>query len=220
MASGPITAWQKEGERVEVVTGFLFLGFRITVDADCSHEIRRWLLLGEKAVTDLDSMLKSRHITLPTKVCITVKAMVFPVVTHGCETLIIKKAERQRIDAFDLWCWRRLPRVPWTARSNQSILREINTESFHWKDWCWSSSILVIWCEQTTHWKSPWWWERWRAEGEGAIKGWDGWMTSRTQQAWVWASSGRWWKTGKPGMLQSMGSERVGHDWVTEQQLL
>ena len=102
MASGPITAWQKEGERVEVVTGFLFLGFRITVDADCSHEIRRGLLLGKKAVTDLDSMLKSRNITLPTKVRITVKAMVFPVVTCGCETWIIKKAERQRIDAFKL----------------------------------------------------------------------------------------------------------------------
>ena len=127
MASGPITAWQK-GENVEVVTDFLFLGFRITVDGDdCSHEIRRWSLLGKKAMTNLGIMLKSKHITLPTKVCI-VKAMVFPEVTYGCETWIIKKAERQRTDAFELWCQRRLLRVPWTARSNQSILREIKTE--------------------------------------------------------------------------------------------
>ena len=128
MASGPITAWQIEGEKVEVVTDFLFLGSKITADGDCSHEIRRQLLLGRKAMTNLDSVLKSRDITLPTKVHI-VKAMVFPVVTYGCESWTIKKAECQRIDAFELWCWRRLLKVPWTARrSNQSILREINPE--------------------------------------------------------------------------------------------
>ena len=127
MVSSPITAWQIEGEKVEVVTDFLFLGSKITADGDCSHEIRRQLLLGRKAMTNLDSVLKSRDITLPTKVCI-VKAMVFPVVTYGCESWTIKKAEHRRIGVFKLWCWRRFLKVPWTARSNQSILREINPE--------------------------------------------------------------------------------------------
>ena len=128
MASGPITSWQTEGGKVKVVTDFLFLGPKITADADCSHEIRRQLLLGRKAMTNLDSVLKSRDITLLTKVHI-VKAMVFPVVTYSCESWTIKKAECQRIDAFKLWCWRRLLRVPWTARRlKQSILREINHE--------------------------------------------------------------------------------------------
>ena len=128
MASGPITSWQIVGEKVEVVTDFLFLGSKITADSDCSYETRRRLLLGRKAMTNLVSVLKSRGITLPTKVRI-VKAMVFPVVTYGCESWIVKKAEHQRIDAFELWCWRRLLRVPWTAkRSNQSVLRKINPE--------------------------------------------------------------------------------------------
>ena len=118
----------KRRGKVEAVTGFLFLISKITADSDCSHEIRRRLLLGRKAMANLDSMLKSRDITLPTKVHI-VKAMVFPVVMYGCESWMVKKAECQRIDAFELWCWRRLLRVPWTARrSNQSILREINPE--------------------------------------------------------------------------------------------
>ena len=124
MESGPITAWQIEGENVEVVTDFLFLGSKITVDSDCSHEIRGQLLLGR----NLDSMLKNRDITLPTKVHI-VKAMVFPVVKYGCEHRAIKKAECQILDAFKLWCWRRLLKVPWTARrSDQSIFREINPD--------------------------------------------------------------------------------------------
>ena len=128
MASGPITSRQIEREKVEVVTVFLFLVSKITGDGDCGHEIRRQLLLGRKAMTNLDCVLKSRDITLPVKVCI-VKAMVFPVVTYGCESWAVKKAEHQRIDVFKLWCWRRLPRVPWTAkRSKQSILREINPE--------------------------------------------------------------------------------------------
>ena len=127
MASGRITAWQIEGEKVEVVADFLFLDSKITADSDCSHEIRRRLLHGRKAMTNLNSVLKSRDITLPTVVCI-VKAMVFPMVTHGCGSWTIKKAERQRIDAFELCCWRRLPKVPWTTRSNQSILREIAPE--------------------------------------------------------------------------------------------
>ena len=126
MASGPITSWQIDGEPVETVADFISLGSKITADGNCSHEIKRRLLLGRKVMTNLDSILKSRDVTLSTKVHL-VKAMVFPVVTYGCETWTIKKAERQRIDAFELWCWRRLLRVPWTAgRSNQSILKEIS----------------------------------------------------------------------------------------------
>ena len=126
MASGPITSWQIDGETMETVTDFIFLGSKITADGDCSHEIKRRLLLVRKVITNLDSILKSRDITLPTKVCL-VKAMVFPVVRYGCESWTIKKAEHQRIVAFELWCWRRLLRVPWTAgRSNQSILKEIS----------------------------------------------------------------------------------------------
>ena len=128
MASGPITSWQIEGENVKAVTDFIFLGSKITADSDFSLEIKRHLLLGRKAMTKLDRVLKSRDITLPTKVC-RVKAMVFPVIMYGCESGTIKKAECQRIDAFELWCWRRLLRVPWTARrSHQSILKEINHE--------------------------------------------------------------------------------------------
>ena len=128
MASGPITSWQTEGEKVEAVTDFFFLGCKITVDGDCSHEIRRQLLLGRKAMTDLDNVLKSRDITLPTKVHI-VKAMVFTVVMYGCENWTVKKAELQKTDAFKLRCWRRLLKIPWTVRrSNQSVLKEINSE--------------------------------------------------------------------------------------------
>ena len=126
MASGPITSWQIDGETIGTVTGFIFLGSKITADGDCSHEIKRCLLLGRKAMTNLDRILKSRDIILLTKVRL-VKAVVFPVVMYGCESWIIKKTEPQRIDAFELQCWRRLLRVPWTARrSNQSILKEIS----------------------------------------------------------------------------------------------
>ena len=128
MASSPITSWQIEGQTMETVTNFIFLGSRITVDGDCSHEIKRCLLFGRKAMTNLDSVLKSRDITLPTKVRL-VKAMLFPVVMYGCESWTIQKADCQRIDAFELWCWRRLLRIPLTPRkSNQSILKEINPE--------------------------------------------------------------------------------------------
>ena len=128
MASGSITSWQIDGETMETVTDFIFLGSKITVDGDCSHEIKRHLLLGRKCMTNIDSILKSRDLTLLTKICI-IKPMVFLVVKHGYESLTIKKAECQRIDAFKLWCWRKLLRVPWTARkSNQSILMKINPE--------------------------------------------------------------------------------------------
>ena len=133
MASGPITSWQIDGETMATVRDFILGGSKITADCDCSHEIKRLLLLGRKAMTSLDSILKSRDITLPTKACL-VKAMVFPVVMYGCESWTIKKAERRRMDTFELWCWRRLLRVPWTARrSNPSILKEISL-NIHWKD--------------------------------------------------------------------------------------
>ena len=134
MASGPITSWEIDGETGETVSDFIFLGSIITADGDCSQEIKKHLLLGRKAMTNLDSILKSRDITLPTKVCL-VKAIVSSVVMNGCESWTIKKTERQRIDAFELWCWRRLLRVPWTTRrSNQSILKEISPKNIHWKD--------------------------------------------------------------------------------------
>ena len=128
MAFGPVTSWQIDGETMETVRDFIFLGSKITADGDCSHEIKRHLLLGRKPMTNLDNILKSRDITLPTKVHL-VKAMVFPIVMYRCESWTIKEAETWRIDAFDVWCWRRLLRVPWTARrSNQSILKEISPE--------------------------------------------------------------------------------------------
>ena len=190
---------------------------KITADGDCSHEIKRRMLLGRKAMTNLDSILKSRDITFPAKVRL-VRAMVFPVVIYGCETWTIKKTEHRRTDAFELWCSRRLLRVPWTVRkSNQSILKEINPE-YSLEDWCWSwnSNTLASWWEELTHLKRPWCWERLKVGGEGDNRGWDGWMASPMRWTWVWVGSGSWWWTGKPGVLQSMGSQRVGHNWVTE----
>ena len=140
----------------------------------------------------------------------------FPVVLYGCESLTLNKAEHQKIDAFELWCWRRLLRVPWTARrSNQSILKKtvLNT---HWKDWCWSwnSNPLATWCKELTHLKRSSCWERLKVGGEGDDRGWDGWMASLTQWTWIWVNSGSWWWTGRPGVLQSMGWQRVGHNWT------
>ena len=162
----------KRWETMETVTDFIFLGSKITADGDCSHEIKRHLLLGRKVMTNLDSILKSRDITLPTKVHL-VKAMVFPVVTYGCDSWTIKKAERRRIDAFELWCWRRLLRVHWTARrSNQPIVKEISPK--------YSLEGLILklkfqyfghLMQRTDHWKSPWCWERLKAGGEGDNRG-------------------------------------------------
>ena len=167
-------------------------------------------------MTNLDNILKSRDISLPTKVHL-VKGMVFPVVMYGCERWTIKKAECQKIDAFELWCWRRLLRVPWIAkRLNQSILKEISSEK--------SLEGLMLklklqyfghWCKELTHLKRPWCWERLKAGEEGDYRRWDSWMASPTQWIWVWASSESWWRTGKPGVLHSMGSQRVGHSWAT-----
>ena len=148
-------------------------------------------------MTNLNSILKNRDITLPTKVCL-VKAMVFPVVMYGCESWMIKKAECQRIGAFELWCWRRLLRFPWTARrSNQSILKEINPE-YSLEELMLKLQYLATWCEELPHWKRPWCWERLKSGGEGDDRGWDGWMASSTQWTWVWESSGSSWRIEKP----------------------
>ena len=189
----------------------------MTKDGDCSYEIKRCWLLGRKAMTNLDSTFKSRDITLPTKVH-PVKAMVFPVVTHGCDNWTIKKTEHRRTEAFELWCWRWLLRVLWTARrSEQSILKEISPEYsleglmlklklqyFGHLLWRADSLEKTLMLEKIGH---------RRRRGQ---RGWDGWMASLTQWTWVWASSRSWWWTGKPGVLKSMGSQRFGHDWVTE----
>ena len=214
MASGPSTSWQIDGE---TVADFIFLGSKITADGDCSHEIKRCLLLGRKVMTNPDSILKSRDMTLSTKVHL-VKAMLFPVVMYGCDSWTIKKAEHQRIDAFELHCWRRLLRVPWTARSsNHSNLKEISP----------GCSLEGLMLKQKLQYFGH---LMWRAESfektlmQGKIEGrrnvddrrWDGWMASPTQWTWVWVDSGIWWCTGSPGVLRFMGSQIVGHDWATE----
>ena len=168
-------------------------------------------------MTNLDSILKSRDITLPTTFRL-VKAMVFPVVMYGCESWTVRKAERWSIDAFELWCWRRLLRVPWTARrSNQSILKETSPGcSLEGLFWRWNSNTLATSCKELTHWERLWCWEGLGAGREGDDRGWDGWMASPTQCTWVWVNSGSWWWTGRPGMLPFMGLQRVGRDWATE----
>ena len=168
-------------------------------------------------MTNLDSILKSRDIALPTKVCL-VKAMVFPVIMYGCESWTIKQAEHWRIDAFDCgvgedsWEFLGLRGDPISPCYRRSVL------SVHWKDWCWSwnSNTLATWCKDLTHWKRPWCWERLKAGGEGDDRGWDGWMALLTLWTWVWVDSGSWWWTGRPGMLQFMGLQRVRHHWEAE----
>ena len=172
MASSPITWWQIGRENMGKVTDFIFLGSKITVDSDCSHKIKRRLLLGRKAMINLDSILKSRDITLLTKVHI-VKAMFFPVVMYGCESWIIKKAEHWRIDAFELWCWRRFLRVPWTAkRSNQSILKEIKSLIFIRRTHA-EAEAPILWLPDVKNWligKDPDAWKDWRQEEKGTTE--------------------------------------------------
>ena len=194
----------------------LFWGAPKSADGDFGREIKRHLFLGKKVMTNLDSILKSRDITLPKMVCL-VKAMVFPVVMYGCESWTIKKAKHQRIDAFELWCWRRLLKVPWTARrSNQSILKEISPgcslEGLMMKLKLQYFGHLMGRADSL---EKTWYWKRLKAGGEGDNRGWDGWMASLTQWTWVWVDSGCWWWTGRPGMLWYMGLW-VRHDWVTE----
>ena len=219
LASCPVTLWQVDGETMETATDFIFLGSKITAGGDYSHETERHLLLGRKAMANLDNILKSRGVTLPTKVHL-VKAMVFPIVMYGCESWTIKKAEHRRIDAFELWCWRRLLRVPWTARrSSQSILKEVSPE-YSWRNpeglmlklqyfghlmWRTDSLEKTLMLGKT---------EGRRRRGRQRMRwvGWHHWLDGHEfDQALGW-----WW-TGKPGMLQSVVSQRTGHDWATEQ---
>ena len=195
---------------------FIFWGSKITADGDCSHEIKRDLLLGRKVMTNLDSILKSRDITLPTKVCLF-KAMVFPIVMYGCESWTIKKPECQRIDAFELWCWRRLLRVPWTAgrskvhlKGNQSWLFIGRTDAkltlqyfghLLWRVDTFEKTLMLGKIEGG------------RKRGQQRMRWLDG-ITDTMDMSWV--GCGSWWWTGRPGVLQSVGSQRVGHDWVTE----
>ena len=205
--------WGNSGNSVRLYLG----GSKITAEGDCSHEIKRRLLLRRKVMTNLDSILESRDITLPTKVHL-VKAMVFPVVMYGCESWTVKKAERWRIDAFELWCWRRLLGVPGTARrSNQSILKEISSGCSL------EGMMLKLKLQYFGHlmWRVDSLEKTLMLEGiggrrKGDDRGWDGWMASLTRWTWVWVNSGSWGWTGRPGVLRFMGSQRVGHDWVTD----
>ena len=218
MASGPITLWQIDREIMETVTDFIFVGSKITTDGDCSHKIKSHLFLGRKAMTDADSILKSRDITLLTKVRL-VRAMVFPVVMFGYESWTVKES------------WVPKNRCFWTVvleKTLESPLDFKEIQPVHPKgnqSWIFigrtdadaqTLNTLATWCEELTHWKRPWCWERLKVGGEGDNRGWAGWMASPTWRTWVWASFGSWWWTGEPGMLQSMGSLRVGHDWATE----
>ena len=216
-AFGLITSWQIDGEIMETVTDFIFLGSKITADDDCSYEIKRRLLLGRKAMTNIDSILQSKDITLPTKVHL-VKAVVFLGVIYGCEiwtikktwvlknwcfwTMVLEKTLQSPLDCKEI--------QPVHPKGNQSWIFIGRTDA---KD---ETNILATWCEELTHLKRPWCWERLKAGGEGDDRGWDDWMASPTRWTWVWVSSGSWWWTEKPGVLLFMGSQRVGHDWATE----
>ena len=203
---------------MKTVADFILGGSKITADGDCSHEIKRHLLLGRKAMSNLDSILKSRDITLPTKVHL-VKALIFPVVMYGCESWTKKKADHRRIDAFELWCWRRLESPldykeikPVYSKGNQSWIFIGRTDAGA------ETRALATWCKELTHWKRPWGLNFFffNVEGEGGNRGWDGWNTSPSRWTWVWVGSRSWWWTGSSGVLQSMGSQKVGHDWATE----
>ena len=216
IAPSSITSWQIDEEKVETVADFIFLGCKITKDSDCSHNIKRCLLFGRKAVASLDSVLKSRDVTLPTKVCI-VKPVVFLVILYGCESWTIKNLSGEEYMLLNCG-WRRLLRVPWTGgRSNQSILKEIHPE-YSLEGLMLKLQYFGYWCKELTHWKRPWCWERLKEGEEGNDRGWDGWMASPDSMDMSLSKLKSWWWTENPGVLQSMGLQRVGHYWATEQQ--
>ena len=199
---------------MQPVTDFIFLGSKVTAYGDCSHEIKRCLLPWKKSYDQPRQHIKKQRYYFADKGPSS-QSYGFSNSHYGCKSWTIKKAEHWRIDAFELWYWRKLLRVPWTAR--RSILKEI-CPRIHWKDWCWSwnSNTLATWCKEMTHWKRPWCWEGLKAGGEGDNRGWDGWMVSPTWWTRVCASFSSWWWIGKLGVLQSMGLQRVRHDWATE----
>ena len=216
MASGPIASWQIDGEMVETVADFILGGSKITADGDCSHEIKRRLLFGRKLMTKLDSILKSRGITLPTKVRL-VKAMVFPVVTYECESWDYKESWLPKN-----WCF-------WTVMLEKTLESPLDcreSQPVHPKDQSWvfigrtdaEAETPILWppMQRADSLKRPWCWKRLRAGGEGYNRRWDGWMASPTQWTWVRVDSRSWWWTGRPGVLQFTGLQRVGHDWATE----
>ena len=214
MASSPITSWQTDGEIVETVRDFILGGSKITADLDCSHEIKRCLLLGRKVLTNLDSILKSRDIKFANQGPSSQSC------GFSSSYVWVWELDYKESWAPKNWCF-------WTVVLEKSLglqgdpTSQSKRKSFlniHWKDWCWSwnSDTLATWCEEPTHWKRPWCWERLKAGGEGDNRGWDGWMASLTWWSWVWVISRSWWWTGKPGVLQSMWSQRVRHNWVTE----
>ena len=195
----------------------IFLGSKITADGDCSHEIKRRLLLGRKVMTNLDSILKSRNITLPTKVHL-VKAMVFPVVMYGCEIWTIRKAEHRRIYIFEVWCSKKTLESPLDCKEIQPV-HPIGNQSWVFigrTDVEAETPVLDHLMRRADSFETTLMLGKMRARGEGDDRGWDGWMASPTQWTWVWVVSGIWWWIGRPGVLQFMGSQRVGHDWVTE----
>ena len=218
MASSPITLWQIEGEKVEAVTDLLFLGSKITVDGYYSHEIRRWLVLSRKALTNIDSVLKSRDITLPTKVYMS------KLWSSQWSHMVIRTEPKEGRAPKD-WCLQtvvleKTPESPLYSKliklvdlkGNQPWVLIERTDG-----WSWSSSILVTWCEEPILWKNPWCWEIPRAK-EGGVRQWDGWMASSIQWTWTWANSRRWWGTGRSDVLQSIGLQRMRSIWVTKQQ--
>jgi len=219
MASGPITSWQIDGEIMETVTDFIFLGFKLTADGDCSHEIKRGLFLGWKVMTNLDSILQkdlsnqsygfsSSHVWMrelnyknwvPKK-----KKNKNWVPKNWCFwTVVLEKILESSLDCKEIQSV--------NPKGNQSWIFIARTDN-----WSWNSNTLAAWCEELTHWKRIWCWQRLKVGGEGDDRRWDGWMASLTQWTWVWASSRSWWWTGRPGVLQSMRWQRVGHDWATE----
>ena len=207
MASSPITSWQREGGKVETETDFISLSFKISADGIYSHRIKRHLFLGRKAMTNLENILKSRDITLLTKVHV-VKAMDFPVVMYGCEnreltfwSVVLEKTLESPWESKEIKPVNPKENQPWILFGRTDAEAEAST---------------LCPPEEPTHWKRPWCWERLKPR-EGDNRGWDGWIASPTRWIWTWASSGRWWGTGKPGMLQSMGLQRVGHDLVIQQ---
>ena len=215
--SSPITSWQIDGETMETVRDCIFLGSKITADDDCSHEIKRYLLLGRKATTNLDNVLKSRDVTLLMKICL-VKAMVFPVVLHGCESWSINKTEHQRIDAFELWCLEKTLESPLDYKEIKPVNRKGNQSWIFIGRTGAEAETPILWPPDVKNWligkdcdaAKDW---RQRRRGQQRMRWLDGITDSMT---WVWARSRSLWRTGKTGMLQLMGLQRVKHDWATE----